>query len=81
MYQKAKGDWEQITIDGKDFLSFYYSVSCGEIYGGWNPGYYLPEKKKSCKKYGQNINKFLFLVNLNEIIVSNEGFFLHIIAK
>lgn len=53
MYQKAKGDWEQITIDGKDFLSFYYSVSCGEIYGGWNPGYYLPEKKKSCKKYGK----------------------------
>jgi len=39
------------------------------------------QKKKIMQKIWQNIKKFLFLVNLNEIIVSNEGFFLHIIAK
>jgi len=60
VYQKAKGDWEQITIDGKDFLSFYYSVSCGEIYGGWNPGYYLPEKKNHAKNMAKYKKIFVF---------------------
>jgi hypothetical protein len=64
------------------FLSFYYSISKGEILVDVIQDIIYQKKKASYKKCGQNIKKFLSIEeNRNEIIASDEGFFLHIISS